>query len=57
MVGPLLLSSESKRLGINGTEHRQQPPNAWHASFGLDYSDPPILVKLLSALFHLGITH
>jgi hypothetical protein len=50
MVGPLFPSFESRRLGTHGTKPRQQPPSAWQASLGLDYSNLPFLAKLLSAL-------
>jgi hypothetical protein len=53
MVGPLFLSAESRRLGTHGTKPHQQLPSACQVSFGLDYSDLPNLVKLLSALFDL----
>jgi hypothetical protein len=53
MVGPLVLSTKSRRLGTYGTKPRQQPPSAWQASFSLDYSNLPVLAKLPSALFDL----
>jgi hypothetical protein len=53
MVGPLLLSVESRRLGTYGTKPRQQPPSVWQKSFSLDYPDLPVLAKLPSALFNM----
>jgi hypothetical protein len=53
MVGPLFLSSRSKRGGTHGTRPRQQPPSAWQAIFGPNQPGIPVLAKLSSALSDL----
>jgi hypothetical protein len=57
MVAPLFLTTKYKSHSTHGTKLRQQPLTTWQVSFGLDYLVLPTLVKFLSALFHLRITH